>query len=68
VIDLSAEQEPAIHAAIRFGSALENVVYDPATSEAHYSDGRVTENTRVATRSSSCAAPRSRASATIPTT
>jgi phosphoenolpyruvate carboxykinase (ATP) len=47
VIDLSAEREPDIHAAIRFGSVLENVACDPATSEVDYSDGSLTQNTRV---------------------
>ncbi|MEX1055344.1 MAG: phosphoenolpyruvate carboxykinase (ATP), partial [Rhodothermales bacterium] len=48
VIDLSAEKEPQIFKAIRFGSVLENVVYDEATREVDYSDTSVTENTRAA--------------------
>jgi phosphoenolpyruvate carboxykinase (ATP) len=46
VIDLSAEAEPDIYNAIRFGSVLENVVYDPATHAVDYSNSSITENTR----------------------
>jgi phosphoenolpyruvate carboxykinase (ATP) len=46
-IDLSAEKEPEVYAAIRFGSVLENVVWDEATGHVDYSDVSVTENTRV---------------------
>ncbi|MFG0327189.1 MAG: phosphoenolpyruvate carboxykinase (ATP) [Phycisphaerales bacterium JB037] len=46
-INLSPEGEPQIHAAIRFGSVLENVVIDDATREPDYDDGSLTENTRV---------------------
>ena len=45
-IDLSAEKEPQIHAAIRFGSVLENVVYDENSRIVNYKDGSITENTR----------------------
>lgn len=48
VIHLSAESEPEIYAAIRFGSVLENVVYDSGTHEVNYDDASITENTRVA--------------------
>lgn len=48
VIDLSAEAEPDIHAAIRFGAVLENVAYDRASGEVDYGDGSTTENTRCA--------------------
>lgn len=48
VIGLTAESEPEIFNAIRFGSVLENVVYDPATHRVHYDDASITENTRVA--------------------
>jgi phosphoenolpyruvate carboxykinase (ATP) len=48
VIDLSAEAEPQISTAIRFGAVLENVVRDPDTGAVDYSDGRITQNTRCA--------------------
>ncbi len=48
VIGLSPESEPEIYNAIRFGSVLENVVYDPSTHRVHYDDASITENTRVA--------------------
>ncbi|TDL22552.1 ATP-utilizing phosphoenolpyruvate carboxykinase [Rickenella mellea] len=47
-INLSAEKEPEIHAAIRFGSILENVVYDPYSRMPDYDDVAITENTRCA--------------------
>ncbi|KIJ24965.1 hypothetical protein M422DRAFT_38952 [Sphaerobolus stellatus SS14] len=47
-INLSAEKEPEIFSAIRFGSILENVVYDPATRVTDYDDVSITENTRCA--------------------
>ena len=47
-IDLSAEKEPQIWDAIRFGAVLENVVMDRRTREVDYSDRMLTENTRVA--------------------
>jgi len=47
-IGLSAESEPEIFAAIRFGSVLENVVYDPDTHKVDFNDVSITENTRVA--------------------
>ncbi|KAJ1546163.1 Protein kinase C-like 1 [Nowakowskiella sp. JEL0078] len=48
VIDLSAEKEPEIFNAIRFGSVLENVVYDTETRNVDYTDYSLTENTRCA--------------------
>ncbi len=45
-IDLSAEKEPEIYAAIRFGTVLENVVYDEETHQVDYSDTTITQNTR----------------------
>jgi phosphoenolpyruvate carboxykinase (ATP) len=46
-IDLSAEKEPDIWNAIRFGAVLENVVYDEETRVVDFSDKSITENTRV---------------------
>ena len=46
VIDLSAEAEPDIFQAIRFGSVLENVVFDAETREVDYGDTSITTNTR----------------------
>ncbi|KAJ2807390.1 Protein kinase C-like 1 [Coemansia guatemalensis] len=47
-IDLSAEKEPEIFNAIRFGSVLENVVFDQSTRSVDYTDKSITENTRCA--------------------
>ncbi len=47
-INLSSEKEPEIFGAIRFGSVLENVVYDPHTRIVNYDDDSLTENTRCA--------------------
>jgi phosphoenolpyruvate carboxykinase (ATP) len=46
-IDLSAEKEPDIWRAIRFGAILENVAYSERTHEVDYTDTSITENTRV---------------------
>jgi len=47
-VGLSKEKEPDIYNAIRFGSILENVVYNGATREPDYDDTSITENTRCA--------------------
>ena len=47
-IRLSAEGEPQIYRAIRFGTVLENVKVDPATREIDYDNDDLTENTRAA--------------------
>merc|ERR1719160_718811 len=46
-IGLTREKEPEIFDAIRFGSILENVVFDETTGEVDYDDVTLTENTRV---------------------
>ncbi|WMJ74198.1 phosphoenolpyruvate carboxykinase (ATP) [Cytophagaceae bacterium ABcell3] len=46
VIGLSAEREPDIYKAIRYGTVLENVVYDNKSRSVDYSDSTITENTR----------------------
>lgn len=48
-IKLSAEAEPEIYAATnRFGTVLENVVFDPQTRVCNFNDESKTENTRSA--------------------
>jgi phosphoenolpyruvate carboxykinase (ATP) len=48
-IKLSPDAEPEIYAAtVRFGSVLENVVFDPATRKIDWDDDSKTENTRSA--------------------
>lgn len=47
-IGLSAEKEPEIFNAIRFGSILENVTYDEFSRTPDYDDSSITENTRCA--------------------
>merc|ERR1712232_131172 len=47
-IGLTREKEPEIYDAIRFGSILENVVYDDTTRVVDYDDTSITENGRVA--------------------
>ncbi len=46
VVDLSYENEPDIYAAVKFGTLLENVVYDKDSREVDYSDTSITVNTR----------------------
>ncbi len=45
-IDLSEENEPDIYRAIRFGTILENVVYDEHSRVVDYVDTSITQNTR----------------------
>src|SRR5699024_4431690 len=47
-INLSAEKEPQIFNAIRFGSVLENVILDEKSRIPDYDDVSLTENTRAA--------------------
>ena len=48
-IKLRADLEPLIYAAVgRFGTVLENVVYDPNSRQPDFDDDRLTENTRAA--------------------
>ena len=47
-INLTAESEPEIFNAIRFGTVLENVVYDKRAHTVDYTDISITENTRAA--------------------
>ena len=46
-IDLSEEKEPDIYRAIRKGAILENIVYKEGSRTVDYTDGSITENTRV---------------------
>lgn len=48
VIDLSAEKEPQIFAAVKPNAILENIVFKAGTKEVDYKDGSITENTRAA--------------------
>jgi len=46
-IGLTREKEPEVYDAIRYGSILENVVFDESTGIVDYDDVTLTENTRV---------------------
>lgn len=46
VINLSAIKEPYIYNAIKFGTVLENVVYDHNSYQVDYTNSSITENTR----------------------
>lgn len=48
VIDLSAEKEPQIYAAIKPNALLENIKFHAGTNSVDYMDGSITENTRAA--------------------
>ena len=48
VIDLSAEKEPEIWQAIKFGAIVENTRFVPGTHTVDYANVSVTENTRTA--------------------
>ena len=45
-INLSQESEPEIFSAIKFGTVLENVVFNDYTRYVDYTDNSITENTR----------------------
>ncbi|TDL99328.1 MAG: phosphoenolpyruvate carboxykinase (ATP) [Flavobacteriaceae bacterium] len=47
VIDISAEKEPDIFAAIKHGALLENVVFEKDSNNVDYTDESITQNTRV---------------------
>ncbi len=46
-IDLSAEKEPDIFAAVKEGALLENITFFKDTNKPNYEDGSITQNTRV---------------------
>ena len=46
-IDLSRDKEPQIYDAIKFGAILENIGFQNESSTPDYTDGTITENTRV---------------------
>jgi phosphoenolpyruvate carboxykinase (ATP) len=46
-INLTAEKEPEIFAAIRPGALVENTVFFPGTNRINFDDASITENTRV---------------------
>lgn len=46
-IDLSAEKEPQIYNAIKFGAILENIGFSDDSSTPDYTDASITQNTRV---------------------
>jgi phosphoenolpyruvate carboxykinase (ATP) len=46
IINLSADTEPEIHGAIRYGTVLENAVCHEESRVVDYADGTLTENTR----------------------
>ncbi|MCL2120299.1 MAG: phosphoenolpyruvate carboxykinase (ATP) [Planctomycetaceae bacterium] len=45
-INLREESEPEIYHAIRFGTVLENTIFDATTREVDFDDSTLTENTR----------------------
>lgn len=47
-IGLALNKEPDIYRAIRFGTVLENIVYDETTREVNFNSNAITENTRAA--------------------
>jgi len=47
-VNLSADKEPEIFGAVRFGAVLENVIIDERTRAVDYDDITITENTRCA--------------------
>ncbi len=47
-LGLDPEKEPLIYQAIRFGTVLENVVFDPETHQVDFNSDAITQNTRAA--------------------
>lgn len=47
-INLDPQKEPEIYQAIKKGTILENVVFDPTTKKVDYTNKSITENTRAA--------------------
>ena len=45
-IDLSEESEPEIYNSIKYGTVLENLIYDEETREVDYGSTEITQNTR----------------------
>ncbi|MCA9265303.1 MAG: phosphoenolpyruvate carboxykinase (ATP) [Planctomycetales bacterium] len=45
-INLTAETEPEIFQALRYGAVLENVMFDPDTHHVDFAGGSITQNTR----------------------
>ena len=45
-LNLTADSEPEIFQALRFGAVLENVVFDPVTHHVDFANPQITQNTR----------------------
>ena len=46
MIDLNPKEEPEIYNALRFGTVMENMVYDKASRQVDFHDTSITQNTR----------------------